>query len=181
MMATTYLESVRASLSTEDTEHLLNKVRFGGLTDEAHGVALEVLAHRKVDISALPSSPVSEESTAPKYWKLTDEERWDRRYRMYGIASILLLPFWTLACSLVAMDLAYKHQQLGIAIGWATLLAAVLPMLALSLKAWWTVSKSTRTHEFVGRSAHVFWMLSIGASALWFSFSLYGVVTEAYK
>lgn len=177
----TYSDTVQDSLSKEDTEHLLNKVKFGGLTDEAHALALRELASRGEDISALPSAPVSEQSSAPKYWDLTAEEKLNRRYRLYAIVSILLLVVWTMGCAAFAMDLSHKRGILGIAGGWLVLLAMAGPPIMVSLRAWWTVTKSDDIRIFIGRTLHGFWGLSVTIGLFWFAFGLYGVIAEALK
>lgn len=178
-----YADTVRASLSTEDTEHLLNKAKFGGLTDEAHAVALEVLKSRGVDISSLPSVPVSELSSAPKYWELDADEKRYRRYRMYAIASTFLLPLWSLGGPALAMDLAHGKGIVGVALGWLVLLILLTPSL-LSAKALWATVKSEDAKDiqkFIGRFFYGFWGISIASSFLWLVFGLYGVIVEAKK
>ena len=177
----TYADAVRASFEADETEHLLTKVKFGGLTVEAHVVALQELSRRGVDCTTLPTLPVGEESSAPAYWKLTAVEHRERRYRLYGLFSISFLVLWALGCGLFAMDLAHKRQVAGMVIGWAALLLTALPPTVLSFRAWKTVAKSESMYRFIGRGPHTFWMLSISGSALSIIFAVLGVAVEALK
>lgn len=176
-----YSDMVQESLSNENTEQLLNRVKFGGLTDEAHALALQELVSRGEDISTLPSTPVSEQSSAPKYLELTAEEKLNRRYRLYAIVSILLLFLWTLGCAGLAMDLAHKRGISGVVVGWLVLLGTAGPPILISLRAWWAVTKAMNIRAFIGRTLYGFWGLSISLGLFWLAFGLYSVIVEALK
>lgn len=66
----TYSEQVRQTFLEMETEDLVDRVKGGTLTLEAHQVALEILTARNVPISELPRqptpSPHTEESPSTK-------------------------------------------------------------------------------------------------------------------
>ena len=178
---TTYEDTVRSSLEMQETDALLIKVKLGGLTDVAHTIALQILSQRGVDTESLPKSPIGEDSLGPKYWQLTPEEKVNRRYRLYGIASIFLLPLWTLGCGIAAMSFSFKRGFFGIVVGLAMLIFTSILPIFFSFRSWKTVGKSALIYDFVGGRLHVTWMFSVGFSVFAFLFSIYGVLVEALK
>jgi hypothetical protein len=178
---TTYEDTVRNSLEAQETDVLLTKVKFGGLTDVAHTSALQILSQRGVDIENLPKFPISEESNGPKYWELTPEEKVERRYRMYGAVSILLLPLWTLGWGITSMSFSYKKGFWGIVVGLSLIVFTCTIPIFLSFRSLKIVEKSKSIYDFVGGRLYVTWMLSVGGAVFALLFSIYGVLVEAFK
>lgn len=178
---TTYEDTVRNSLEAQETDVLLIKVRFGGLTDVAHTSALQILNHRGVDTENLPKFPISEELNGPKYWELTPEEKVERRYRIFGAISILVLPLWTLGWGIAAMSFSYKKGFWGIVVGLALLVFTCTLPIFLSFRSLKIVEKNKSIYEFIGGRLHATWMFSVGGSVFALLFSIYGVLVEAFK
>lgn len=129
MQATAYSETVRISLSSLETGHLLEKVRAGSLTDAAHTVALRILKERGIDVQALPATPPDEGE--PETWlKATDADRLEQSRRKRLMATGLLLPCLPLA-SLCAAGAPIIWMRTGYIID--TIAAAIFAVVATGL------------------------------------------------
>ena len=101
MSNASYSETVLQTLSQLETGHLLEKVRSGNLTDEAHSLALRVLKQRGERIEDLPQKPPSDGT--PESWlepsaaELLEQAR---RRRMFLLP--FLLPCLPVFCAVVA-------------------------------------------------------------------------------
>jgi hypothetical protein len=99
---TAYTDVVRQSFEPLESNHLIDKVRGGQLTDQAHAIALAVLQERGVSIQGLPDSPdpdgPGESWDKPSPGELLEHAQ--RRRMALSLLGISLLPIW---CGLVGV------------------------------------------------------------------------------
>lgn len=175
-----YSDTVRDALSQQDNAELLKKVRFGGLTVEAHSVALSVLASRGIDTRSLPDRPISEFSTTRHHQSKLANEKLNWRYRIYCSLSMGLV-LWGWGIGLGAMEVARRQGSLGIVKGLLVLLFIGIPPFIVSLRAWWFASSSKEITKFIGQHWLRIWISTGIAGAVGILFSAYGVFVEAMR
>lgn len=177
---TSYSDTVREALNQQETEELLNRVRFGGLTLEAHIVALSILASRGIDTRSLPTQPLTEFPISDSRLSTTANDRLNWRYRIYCSLSMALV-LWGWGIGVGAMDAARSGGAFGILKGLLVLLLIGTPPFVLSLRAWWFASNSSEISEFIGQHWLRFWAAAAIAGTLGILFSIYGVFVEAMR
>lgn len=106
-----YAATVLENLRGLESGPLLERVRAGSLTDEAHQLALQVLAERGQSVEGLPQVPPTE-GPAESWWKPSKEEQLEqaRRRRMFSLS--FLLPCLPAFCALVA-SMAFHNFKNG--------------------------------------------------------------------
>lgn len=95
---TSYSDEVRVRFEALEDEHLIDKVRGGQLTEQAHAIALSLLAARGVDTSGLPEQP-PQDGPGETWLQPTegDQREHAQRRRMIFVAlTYFALPFWCL-------------------------------------------------------------------------------------
>lgn len=175
-----YSDTVREALSQQDNADLLSKVRFGGLTVEAHSVALSVLASRGIDTTILPDRPISEFPTKNHHQSTPANEKLNWRYRIYCSLSMGLV-LWGWGIGVAAMEAAQRQGYLGIVKGLLVLLFIGMPPFIVSLRAWSFASSSKEISNFIGQHWLRIWISTGIAGAVGILFSVYGVFVEAMR
>ena len=127
-----YGDTVRATLSQLEDDELIEKIRTGSLTEEAHQVAAEILAQRGANASPVVEPTVVMGHLAPKQTKGSDVAFLSRCFR--GSAS-LNDAFWVLglgilvglAAPVLIVSSFLRGSIVGTAIGvlgWVAVIAA---------------------------------------------------------
>lgn len=95
-MSIDYEGTVKEALQTLETGHLVDRVRSGSLTGEAHSIALGILRSRDVSTNGLPLVPP--ESGPNETWlepSAADRlEHAQRRRMLYVFLLVGILPLW---------------------------------------------------------------------------------------
>lgn len=106
------IEDLRSIYREMDSENLLERVKAGTLTEEAHSVALAELAHRGAVLDSLPKDPVElplEVIPAKPNFLVRAWSGKERLWIIFWVAGFILnIPF--------ALAVAIRHPVFGLAL-----------------------------------------------------------------